>query len=287
MKKGANIRAVPGLVAVVVLGAGLGFLWRKVELGAAEPAPQAAAHPVAVANPTSTTDKRSPQQLEQLRASIGAGTATPNPLPLPARPVDLRQRAEARQKLMRLHPDFAEQLELPAEDSEKFFDLLARQQQESAELIAAHQGRNPAGLQDDLRTMERANDAEQAALLGDKYPAWVQQQEAELHRNPVDELQNLLVREGMPLADDSVDKVFAAMAAEQKELSRSQPRAAEAPGANLQQDLQYALNSRQLLLKAASGYLDARQLELYGQMLEERTRTAQRLLRKMEDVDGD
>jgi hypothetical protein len=51
--------------------------------------------------------------------------------------------------------------------------------------------------------------------------------------------------------------------------------------------LRYSLNNRQQLLKVASAYLDSQQLESYGQVLEERARIAQRLLRRMEAETGD
>jgi hypothetical protein len=296
MKKRVDIRAVAGLIAVVALGAGIGFLWRKVERAAVEPAQQAAADPVATTNPGPAAADLPAQALaERLQASINAGNPAPASTPAAASPEQLLRRADIRRQLMRLYPDFAEQLELTPEQAEQFLDVLARQQLQVSELIAARQGSNPGkysqSLLSDLRTMELADDSEQAAVLGSRYPQWMQQQEAELQRSPLDKLQGVLALQGNGLATDRVEQMAAALAAEEKRLNQNLPHGAQSPGDDpqqqLQRELRHALDNRQQLLKVASAYLDAQQLEIYGQLLEERARIAQQLLRKMEPATGD
>jgi hypothetical protein len=296
MKKRVNIRALSGLIAVVALGAAIGFLWRKLERAAVEPAQQAAADPAAATNPVPAAADPPAQVLaERLRTSINAGNPATGSAPAMPGPAELLRRADLRQQLMRIHPDFAEELELTPEEAGQFFDLLARQQLQVAELIAAHQGANPGkypqGLLNDIRTMELAGDSEQAAALGSKYPLWVQHQEALLQRNPLEQLQGVLMRQGSGFASDRADQMGAALAAEQKRLNQNLPHAAQPPDNDpqqqLQEELRYSLNNRQQLLKVASAYLDSQQLESYGQVLEERARIAQRLLRRMEAETGD
>ncbi len=98
------------------------------------------------------------------------------------------------------------------------------------------------------------------------------------------------MRQGIGITDEETDSLNAALAAEQGRLSRDAPRPADLPGNSprqlLEQELQYASNSSQLV-RVASRYLSTRQLEAYEQLLEQRTLTAQRLLRIMDGGTGE
>jgi hypothetical protein len=280
-------------IALVALGASMGLLWRKLEQPTVDLA-QTPAHPAAATVPEAVATAASAQLLEEkLRASIdAAGNAQANVPQASASPVDLQKRAEFRKKVVEAYPDLATELQLEPEDADRFLDLLARQQMEISELIASRARENRDGdysdsLMRDIRTMERADDAEQAAMLSGKFPEWLQLQETQLQQSPVDQLTGMLLRQGIGLPESTLDPLVVALAAEQKRIEQQKPGDSEASGNSrrqeLQQELRYTSNSRQLL-KVASRYLDQRQLDAYAQLLEQRRRTAEHLLHTLDDM---
>jgi hypothetical protein len=288
-------RAVISVTALLVLGAGIAVFWRKLEREPAVDTAQGPGEPAAAMNSGTAAAPVSEQLLaEKLRASQGDGAQAAAPQ-AEASPEILQKRAQARNKLMAAYPELATTLQLTPEQAEQFLDLLARQQVEIAELIAARPGEIRDGvysqrLARDVNIMELSDDAEQTALLEGKYPEWLQYQQDEIFRNPVDQLQGVLQRQGIGIADADADALVTALAAEQTRFSKEMARTSGSPGDSprelLQQQLHYAANNRQLV-KVASRYLNTQQLEAYEQLLERRTLTAQRLLRNMGGETGE
>jgi hypothetical protein len=288
-------RAVMLVTALLALGAGIGFFWRKLEH---PPAAELAQAPGGPAMPPGTAATPVSEQLlaEKLRTSLdGGGAARPDVPQVPASPEVLQKRAEIRDKLRAMYPDLATALQLTPEVAEQFLDLLARQQLEIAELIATRPGDNRNGvysqrLARDINVMELSDDAEQAALLTDKYPDWLQFQQDDLNINPVDKLHGTLTRQGIDITTAVTDELATALAAEQTRLSREMARASEpaspSPRQLLEQELQNGSNNRQLV-GVASRYLNPQQLEIFEQLLQQRARTAQRLLRTTRDESGE
>jgi hypothetical protein len=287
-------RAVMLVTALLALGAGIGFFWRKpAQPPATEPARvpgEPAMTPGMAAAPVS-------EQLlaEKLRTSRGGDAARPDVQHAPTSPEVLQKREEIRGRLRAMYPDLATALQLTPEVAEQFLDLLARQQLEIAELIATRPGDNRNGvysqrLARDINVMELSDDAEQAALLTDKYPDWLQFQQDDLNINPVDKLHGTLTRQRLDITDAQTDELATALAAERTRLNREMPRTSEpvspSPRQLLEQELQNASNNRQLV-QVASRYLNPQQLEIFEQLLQQRARTAQRLLRTTRDESGE
>jgi hypothetical protein len=281
-------RAVISVTALLALGGAMGFFWRKTEQEPAmEPVPRAS-HPPTDMHAGGSAASGSAQMLEQqLQARLEGSHMRPHAA-APAGWSDPAKRAEARGQVEDMHPDLAAALQLGPEQTEEFLDLLARQQMDIAELLAARAGDIRDGvhsqrLSREIEVMELSGNAEQAAMLGEKYPDWVQHQQDEVLRNPVDQLQGMLVRRGIGMADPEFDPLVTALAAEQARLNKEMPPASEpgnSPRELLQEQLRYAANNRQLV-RVASRFLNAQQLAAYEQLLEQRRLTTQRLLRTM------
>jgi len=287
-------RTVISVTALLALGSAIGYFWHKAEQEpAAEPAPQA--HEAA-AMPAGISPAAASEQLleKQLHASLDGSHVRLVAAATPASWVDPVKRAAARGQIANLHPDLATALQLGPEQAEQFNDLLARQQLEIADLLAARPGDIRGGVYSqrllrEIEVMELSDNAEQAAMLGDKYPTWLQHQQDEVFRNPVDQLQGMLVRQGIAMADQDFDPLVTALAAEQARFARDMPRdstAGNSPRELLQEQLHYAANNQQLV-KVASRFLGSGQLAAYEQLLEQRRLTTQRLLRTMGGETGE
>jgi hypothetical protein len=279
---------------LLALGAGFGVYWQQRER-----APAAELVAVADGSPAAThalpLDAPADGQLAaKPSTSLGA-----QPARMAASAADdpewQRQLAAARASLTEQYPELAAGLQLSEEQAGQFMDLLARQQVELASLIAARprdirDGVYSQGLLRDITVMELSDNAEQAALLQDKYQNWLQLQHDNLQRNPIDQLQNRLVQQGAGISDQDMDALNVALAAEQDRIGREQLRDAAPPGQDprqlLEQELSYAAHRRELVAVAAR-YLHGRQLEIYEQLLEQRMLNARRLLRTLDAADGE
>ena len=277
-----NKRSMIYVAALVALGVGMGVYWRQPEQPAeAEPA-QLPAEPVAAPPPLVAALPTAGQaSLEGIRAVVA---------PVPASPAELQRRAEIRSKLVEAYPDLDQELELTPEEAGQFLDLLARQQAQIAELIAARSGSgaNPQRLARDLLAMELSGDAEQGAMLKGKYPEWLDYQEKQLQINVVDQLHVKLLRQGVDISSAEMESLADALTAEHRRIQEELPPMAEPAGSNRRQLLELELQNaayQRRLIAAASRRLNAQQLEAYEQLLEQRKRTAQQLLRVTEGRD--
>jgi hypothetical protein len=290
-------RALLYVTALLAVGGTIGFFWRKVEREPATDLTAASAESAGTLHAGTPAAPTSAQMLEnQLQATLGSGDHQPRPASaaVPGSWGDPLQRAEARRQLEQWHPDLATALQLEPDKAGQFLDLLARQQLDIADLIAARSGDIRDGVYSqrllrEIEVMELSDNSEQAALLGDKYPDWLQHQQNEVLSNPVDQLHGMLVRQGIGTPEADFEPLATALAAEQSRFSKELARPSE-PGSSprelLQEQLQYAANNRQLV-RVASRFLNAEQLAAYEQLLERRRLTTQRLLRTMRDGAGD
>lgn len=261
---------LPVIPAVVLLAVGVSaaVLWRQLDRA---PAPEPAAHeaaPVPDTAVTLDTPGAAAPVVSTPRVTTVAVAAS-NTLTFDVSLQDM----EIRRALTEMYPALAQQLELPPEEAGKFFDLLARQQ--SAMALVTKEG--------DLEMMARAAEGEQAAMLGNKYPQWLEYREAELQRDPVDKLQNMLATQQMSLPGEVVNPLVDALAVEQNQITKDlmSVRGARdlAPRDLLRLQLQNSAADNRRLSGVAAGYLYPQQLEMYERMLQQRASGLQRKLR--------
>jgi hypothetical protein len=294
MEEWMNKRTVIAATVLMALGVGAALLWRKLERAGAQTSVQASADPAVATHSDSVTavaPATSPAATSHMTIKV-KGKPRPN-VPQVSSPADQRKHAELRQQLTDMNPQLAAELEITPEEAEQFLDLLASQRIQISVVIASRPGSIRDGvystdLRRSIRTMELAGDAEQASMLGGKYPLWLQHQEIQLQQSPVDQLQRMLARQGMGLSDAEFAPLAAALAAEEKHLGRDMPVAAQArrdPRQELLEQLQHAAAIDRQLVNVASRYLNRQQFEAYEQLLEQREYTAQRLLRSVGGAD--
>jgi hypothetical protein len=172
---------------------------------------------------------------------------------------DFRQ-AMARASFPIMYPDLGKELGLTPDELDKFEALLTRH------LASPTFGASPA---------ERS---ELAQLLGDKYPRWQAYQDSLPGRQQVSLLRGRLVTSGNALSDEKAQLLTAALNVELKRADLSTPRPAQPSPASSQEardrDLQGIAEVSSRLVKAATPYLNAQQLEGYRQMLDQQMQMA-------------
>ncbi|HTQ35844.1 MAG TPA: hypothetical protein VMH77_02305 [Steroidobacteraceae bacterium] len=288
MKKLALILAI----AVVVLGAGAGYLWRQLD---------AERHQ----NADLQARLKSMQAWQQASGRFSAQTvpspASPSePQAPPADPATARARrqeaarpgidaalARARQTLATpegqkavsgilramlplRYPDLARVLNLGPAEADRLFELLSSQQNGQLSQFAG--GASMQDLAGKAQETRQANEAQIAALLGDKYPQWQEYQNTLPARQQVNSLQGVLGTGGDKLSDTQSEQLISALAAEQQRINQDAGNLAPASGDNAQerwqQQQQRTAQNNQRLVDAASAYLNAGQLDSYKALLD-------------------
>ena len=314
------MKKLVGLLMVTLAGLAIGavFLWQELrdvrvqsatvsthikELQAAELSAAAAAaaapvqiptvqtatepaKPVEAAVPTSTPPVASTEKRPEnpLRGMVQQLMGTPE-----ARDM---MRAQLRARLPQQYPDLGKELGLSPADTDKLFDLLAKQQMDAAtNMLDALGGdrQNPANAQDRQRLTQetqRANQAELAAMLGDKLPKYEEYQKTLPMRRQVNQFQASLGTGSNALTETQSKQLITALAAEQDQIQqdrRSAPRQTQQrqadPQAAIEQQIDRAAEENKRMVNAASSHLNPQQLESYRQMLDQQQSVQRTLLR--------
>jgi hypothetical protein len=245
------VNKVVMILSAVLVASGGGTLHAQ-EAAAASPAQAPPANPekpvdtAMLALPGALT----PESLAALTRGASDGAAASRELSrqLAASPeVQERLRVRFRTELPNQHPDIEEKVGLSSKEADRLFDLLGRQNDTARrEAAAATATRTRA-------ERIKAEEAEQATLLGNKYPKWRDYKAALPLRLQVKSLGDSLNADDIPLSDAKVEPLIAALVAAQKQIGPGgTPPTAE---------------SDRILLDAAAPFLSAPQLEVYRKIL--------------------
>ena len=192
------------------------------------------------------------------------------------------RRAFDRVQLASGYIDLAASLGLSQDQADKLLDLLAEQDLRQSEVTMWDPEREeePRKLQAQLEEMQRANDAERAALLGpQKFTQWKEYEASLGVRHQVLHLRTTLSAGPEPLREDQIEPLIAAMYAEQKQVDEALQdlTATLTPSDGRQAGWQSLFNERREQLSAAAherihtaaaSILSQPQLEARDQMLQ-------------------
>jgi hypothetical protein len=211
---------------------------------------------------------------------------------------DMKQRLEspgtrqALQGVMRAllptrYPDLGKALNLSQAETDKLYDLLAKQQMNSTNQVIGMMGGagpNRGGAQDLQRQnqqQQQTDNAEISALLGTKYPAWQDYQSSLGSRQQVTQLQAALGANNA-LSDSQTQPLIHALATEQARIDQEARIAPTTPGRTPQDTMQAQLDrtteNNQRLVNTAASYMNAQQLDSYKQMLDRQNNLARRFM---------
>lgn len=177
-------------------------------------------------------------------------------------------------------PDAAQQLELSGEEAEELFDLLARQQKKLGKFsdgLLTEAARDPAAreaMQRKLVDQQRANEAELTAMLGPKYPRWLEYQSNLLVRQQVEELQTRLKAGSDALSDPQAEALLAALTPEALRLDLelrewdTSEEAVVSPDL-LNQHFNRTFENQRRLLEVVAPHLNEAQREEYWRVLDQ------------------
>jgi hypothetical protein len=197
-----------------------------------------------------------------------------------------------RAMLAQQYPDLAKELGLSQAEADKLLDTIVKQQldlsAESIDLIAGGGNPDPAALQEMQRKTQekqRQNEAELAAMLGNKYPQFQEYQSTLAARQQMSQLNAVLTASGAPLDDAQSKQLTAALSAEQKRISQEQASNPMPAGKTRQETLDLQLqrisDNNRRLADAASAYLTSAQLDSYRKMLERQENLQRNVIRAM------
>ncbi len=246
-------------------------------------------HPAPAAAPTATTAELGPDAQPAAPSAAQAPTTMAQAVLSDPRVLEMT-RSMLRTMLPQQYPDIAKDLNLSAAEVEKLFDTLARQQMElgtggALDLFAGGE-LSPAAIEATQRKMQqqqKANDAELAAVLGTKYPAWQDYQGTSAARQQVDQLQAALDADNR-LSEAARKSVITALAGEGGRIPRNE-REVMPQGRNTQEILEnqikYTTEVNQRRIAAASPLLTTAQRDTYRRLLEQQTNMATMMLRSM------
>jgi hypothetical protein len=234
--------------------------------------PQAATPPVVQAQGGGADSDKSPM------AAILATMQTP-------------QGREATRMMMRgmmtqLYPDVEQELGITAEEKEKLFDLLIRQQDDmTAESLAlVTGGGDPAAARDLQRRLmekEAEHQRELTALLGGKYPQWEEYQGTAVARQQLGQLRLALAASGHPLSGAQETALVKAFAGEvtrsQKEEREWMLTAADSPDV-MQESMRRALKVQQNLLALSKPHLTDAQLAQFRRQIEQQEKMLESMM---------
>jgi hypothetical protein len=200
------------------------------------------------------------------------------------------RRAQRRMLLPQLNPGLGKWLDLPPDQENKLLDLMAKQESEQSEMLLDPANRNdPAAQQEAMRKAQaqnQANEADLAALLGDRYPRYQQyKQTMPVHRQ-VSQLQTMLGSGADGLPDAQAKSLTNTLVAEQLRVNQERASAqAAAPTLNVQEMLrqqqQRTVESNRRLLQVATSLLNPQQLASYRTLIEQQERSTDVLSRQL------
>lgn len=184
------------------------------------------------------------------------------------------------------YPDLGRELGLTPAETEQFFELLARQQDElSMDSIAMMNGSDPATMQAAQRNLaekQQAHEGQIAAALGDRYEKWQDYKSTAPVRREVNELRGTLSNSSYPLTDSQSRQLIPALAAEQKRLEQEERDWMIGAGARspnmMQESIQRTIAGRQRLVQVAATYLTPDQLEQYRRQTEQQMQFVQSMM---------
>jgi hypothetical protein len=272
-------------VALVVLGAAMGLVWKKVQVHRETARAEEQQRDVDAANPAPEASPSAQGPAATSPAPGASALLRALPPPPSATPEQLQKRAAAVRRLMETYPTAGEQLGLSPEEVKVFFELLARQQVQMSEITSSVVD---ASL---VRRLELSAEAEQHAALGDKYADWVQYQQDQLAMSPVDRMQIILGTHGDALPDDQVNRMIDDLTTEQSRISRELVNESTTHGRDeremLELQLKRATIDNHRLAMVASRHLGARQLEVYERVLQLQVEGLRKKLRAMDEDPGE
>jgi hypothetical protein len=281
---GMDRKTAISTAALVILGAAVGLVWKKVQVTREAAREEEQQHDIG-----DRPGRETPSSMQG--SATGAASASTGELlralapPVRATPEELQKRAATVRRLMETYPDAAERLGLSPEQATAFFELQARQQVELSEITSR------VVEADLVRRLQLSAQAEQRAALGEKYADWEQYQQEQLDRNPVDRLQTILGAQGNPLPDDQVNRMIDDLTAEQSRITRELVDASKTHGQDeremLELQLQRAALDNRRLVTAASRHLGAQQLEIYEQVLQQQVEGLRKKLKAMDQETGE
>src|SRR5690606_25851340 len=236
----------------------------------APPAPAPATRPATAVTPPANAPAQAAPGPQQSSAAALAG---------------MMQNREMVRTMMRgamgqMYPDLAEAMGFDQQETDAFFDLMARHQEEQAEdsaalLTAASQDAEARReIQRRLVEKQRQQENELSAYLGAKYGKWEEYQATSAARQSVDQLKARLAGAGNSLSDEQVSKLMDAFSAEQKRFLAEtrewnhSTAAIESPNL-MQETMQRTMASRRQLLDVARPHLTAAQNEQFRMQVDQ------------------
>lgn len=247
-----------------------------VEASAAAP-PQVAAAP----------PRSSPQPAQAPRTA--AGDSERSPVAAMVETMLAPEGREAMNSMLRgviaqLYPDVEQALGLTAEEKEKLFELLIREQGgSSADALALLNagGNDPAAareIQRKVAEQQAESQRELAALLGSKYPKWEEYKSEASARVLLNQLRPMLAASGNPLTEvqeKALVKAFAGeLARNEKDEREWMLTAADSPDM-MQESMQRALKQQRNLVDLAKPHLNDAQLAQYRRLAEQQEKLLQ------------
>jgi hypothetical protein len=209
-------------------------------------------------------------------------------------------KTQLRMMLPQQYPGIGMELGLSPAETEKLFDMLVKQQVNSAGIglnILGGGSQDAAAMRETRRKAEelqRANQAELAAMLGDKMPKYEEYQKTLPLRQQVTQLQAALGTGNNALSDAQGKQLIAALAAEQSQIQRERNNTPRPPQqgprdqqALIEQQLERAAEDNRRMVNAARAHLNPQQLDSYRQMLEQRQNLQRTLTRSISSQMGD
>lgn len=221
-----------------------------------QPAAQATSEPISAAK---STDPPMKGMLEVMTSPAGQDAT----------------RTLMRTMMARAYPDIEQELGLTSEEKENLFDLLAKQGVNSASaMVGAQNSASKQELQRAMAESTRAAEAETAALLGAKYPKWLEYQSTAGARLLVEQLRLVLAASGDSLTESQSKDLVTAFAAEKKRADKetrdwsSSSAAIDSPNM-MQEMMQRTAQSQSRLVEAAAPILQPAQLDRYKRQVEQ------------------
>ncbi len=209
-----------------------------------------------------------PETSARTAAAPAPAVAEPEPAPLMKAMLEAMQASGAmdesrgmmRAMLNQNYPDLAAELGLSADEANRFLDLLGSQGDGSMEdVMALMEGGSPGSASREalLRRMEekeRAQEAQQSALLGSKYTKWQDYQHLVAARNEIKQLSTLLSTGDNPLTDAQAKELLPVITAEQRRSAQQEREWTTSRAAVQAPNLMQAYTTR--MLEAQQGEVD-------------------------------
>jgi hypothetical protein len=230
--------------------------------------PQAVSPATAASPSAATAQPAATAAVQDLLATIRQQSSSPEGM--------ARRRLTARVLLEGSNPDIGEALGLAPEEADKLLDLLVTHQERTSELfLSTVEGNSATAPQERsaaILAQQRTNEAELQDMLGSKYSEWKDYEDARSAWQQRRDLRAVLDAGGIPMTDAQSKSLIAAIAAEQRAVTRQSRDAAiqaASQGTPFSEVIsRYTPERRQRLLDAAAPHLSPQQLEGYRGMLE-------------------